>query len=223
MLPDIRYRVKLLSELIAAGEANDVALAYSQAAIECIWHVADFWRAIIGRTKAGGWHSHRIDLSDHGRRETNYIEMLEWSPLGYWLTMRFIPGAINRWRASVHLDFLVESGLNILSTNRETRDALPIPRTRIDRRFRSLDELDLRTTAVDVVAVKATQAKMTSSVLMFCPQFRPLVGGAERQAEKLATSAGRGRLPGHDPHAAPRSRLAGQGRGQRRDRSSGFR
>src|SRR5262245_33133524 len=27
---------------------------------------------------------------------------------------------------------------------------------------------------------------MKPSVLMFCPQFRPVVGGAERQAEKLA-------------------------------------
>ena len=24
------------------------------------------------------------------------------------------------------------------------------------------------------------------SVLMFCPQFRPIIGGAERQAEKLS-------------------------------------
>jgi len=29
---------------------------------------------------------------------------------------------------------------------------------------------------------------MKSSVLMFCPQFRPLVGGSERQAEKLAVA-----------------------------------
>ncbi|MEN8130289.1 MAG: glycosyltransferase family 4 protein [Pseudomonadota bacterium] len=29
---------------------------------------------------------------------------------------------------------------------------------------------------------------MTRSVLMFCPQFRPLIGGAERQAEKLANT-----------------------------------
>lgn len=29
---------------------------------------------------------------------------------------------------------------------------------------------------------------MTLSVLMFCPQFRPVVGGAERQAEKLANA-----------------------------------
>lgn len=154
LLPDIRYRVQPLSELIAAGEANNVVLIYSQAAIEHIWHVADFWRAIIGLTKPGGWHSHRIDLADHGRRETNYIEMLEWSPVAYWLTMRFVPGAINRWRAGRHLDFLVQGGLNIFSTNRETRDALPIPFSRIDRAFQSLDEFDLRTTALDLVGVK---------------------------------------------------------------------
>lgn len=29
---------------------------------------------------------------------------------------------------------------------------------------------------------------MTLSVLMFCPQYRPLIGGAERQAEKLASA-----------------------------------
>lgn len=153
--PDIRYCVQPLPVLIASGEARDFALVYSQAAIEHIWHIDEFWRAIISLTKPGGWHSHRIDLADHGRRKTNYIEMLEWSPLGYWLTMRFIPGAINRWRASVHLDFLAQSGLNILSAKRETRDTLPIPRSRIDRGFRSLDDEDLRTTAVDLVAVKA--------------------------------------------------------------------
>jgi hypothetical protein len=154
--PDIRYRVQPLSALSASGEARDVALVYSQAAIEHIWHIEEFWRAVISLTELGGWHSHRIDLADHGRREANYIEMLEWSPLGYWLSMRFIPGAINRWRASVHLNFLVQSGLNILSMKRETRDALPIPNTRINRSFRSLDDEDLRTTAVDLVAVKTT-------------------------------------------------------------------
>jgi hypothetical protein len=159
LLGNIRYRVQPLPELIAAGEASDVTLVYSQSAIECIWNVADFWRAIIGLTKSGGWHSHRIDLSDHGRRETNYIEMLEWSPIGYYVTMRFIPGAINRWRASTHMTFAAEAGLKILSASRETRELLPIPRSRINRMFRSLDELDLRTTAVDLVAVKQGNEK----------------------------------------------------------------
>ena len=156
LLPDIRYRIQPLAELVAAGEANGIALVYSQAAIEHIWDVADFWRAIIQLTKLGGWHSHRIDLADHGRRETNYIEMLEWSPIGYWLTMRFVPGAINRWRASTHMVFLVEAGLKMLSASRESRETLPIVRSRINSAFRSLAELDLRTTALDFVAVKAT-------------------------------------------------------------------
>jgi hypothetical protein len=71
LLPDIRYRVQPLPELIASGEANDVTLVYSHAAIEHIWNIADFWRAIISPTRADGWHSHCIDLADHGRRETN--------------------------------------------------------------------------------------------------------------------------------------------------------
>jgi hypothetical protein len=136
--------------------ANDVTLVYSQAAIEHVWNIADFWLGIIGLSKAGGYHSHQIDLADHGRRETNYIEMLERSPIGYWLTNRFVPGAINRWRASTHMTFLAEAGLKILSASRETREVLPITRSRVNRAFRSLDELDLRTTAVDLVALKTT-------------------------------------------------------------------
>ena len=154
LLPDIRYRVQALPDLTEAGEANDIALVYSQAAIEHIWDVADFCRVIIRLTKQGGWHSHRIDLADHGRRETNYIEMLEWSPIGYWLTMRFIPGAINRWRASTYMAFLTEAGLKILSASRETREVLPITRSRVNQAFGSLDELDLRTTALDLVGVR---------------------------------------------------------------------
>jgi len=81
--------------------------------------------------------------------------MLEWSPLSYWLTMRFVPGGINRWRASMHTDFVVQNGLAIRSATRVTRTELPIPRSRLNRTFRSLDDLDLRTTAIDLVAVKA--------------------------------------------------------------------
>jgi hypothetical protein len=152
--PDIRYRVQPLPELLTSGEVNGTTLVYSQAAIEHIWDIADFWRTIIGLTGPDGWHSHRIDLADHGRRETNYIEMLEWSPLAYWLTMRFIPGAINRWRASMHLGFVAQQGLKILNAHQETREALPIPRSRIHRAFRSLGDQDLTTIALDLVGVK---------------------------------------------------------------------
>ena len=104
-------------------------------------------------TRKDGWHSHRIDLADHGRRETNYIEMLEWSRLGYWLTMRFIPGATNRWRAWHHLNKLESLGFKIVDVYREARDRLPISLSCVSAEFRQLDEEELRTTAVDVVAI----------------------------------------------------------------------
>ncbi|MGH9904006.1 MAG: hypothetical protein ACRD8U_00315 [Pyrinomonadaceae bacterium] len=50
----------------------------------------------------------------------------------------------------MHLDLVAQLGLN----NREIRDILPIPFSRIDRTFSALDEFDLRTTALDVVGVK---------------------------------------------------------------------
>lgn len=154
VLPDIQYRVESLTQLMASGAAKDVDLVYSQAAIEHIWNVAELWRAIILLTKPNGWHSHRIDLADHGRRDTNYIEMLEWSTVGYWLTMRFVPGGINRWRASQHLDFLGQCGMRVVHAGRETRSFLPIQRSTMDRQFRPLDDVDLKTTAIDVVAQK---------------------------------------------------------------------
>jgi hypothetical protein len=152
--PDIRYRLQPLSKLASGGEADNLSLVYSQAAIEHVWEISAFWQTIIGLTKVGGWHSHRIDLADHGRRETNYVEMLEWSPTTYWLMMRFVPGAINRWRASTHLKFVARSGLRILRSNRETRDRLPIERHELHRSFRDLDDVDLRTTAIDIIGVK---------------------------------------------------------------------
>lgn len=153
LAPSFDYRIEPLTAL-ASQPGGGYDLVYSQAAIEHIWAVADFWRTVIGLTPPGGWHSHRIDLADHGRRDTHYIEMLEWSPLAYWLTMRFIPGAINRWRAGEHLDFIARQCLQVVSAERITRDALPVPRNHLHAAYQSLDELELRTIALDVVALK---------------------------------------------------------------------
>lgn len=154
--PPIVYRVEPLAELEAAmtraGHAFD--LIYSQAAIEHIWDIDAFWDAMGRLTAPNGWQSHRIDLADHGRRETNYIEMLEWSRLGYWLAMRFIPGAINRWRACQHLEKMTTLGMQILLEQRTQRDHLPIPLGQVSPEFRHLGDAELRTTALDVVAIK---------------------------------------------------------------------
>ena len=151
---DVRYRVQPVSELLVSAEVTGVGLVYSQAAIEHVWDVAKLWRSLIGITRSGGWHSHVIDLADHGRRESNYIEMLEWSPWAYWLTMRFIPGAVNRWRACQHFEFIAAHGLRVVHVSRQIQKGLPIPRQRIAQVFRTLPETELCTTNLDVVALK---------------------------------------------------------------------
>jgi hypothetical protein len=155
-IPGIVYRVEPLAAFETAmgsvGQTFDLVL--SQAAIEHIWHIDEFWNAMGRLTAPDGWHSHRIDLADHGRRETNYIEMLEWSRLGYWLTMRFIPGAINRWRACHHLEKLSALDFKILIQKRSLADCLPIPLHRVSAAFRRLREIELRTTALDVVGIR---------------------------------------------------------------------
>jgi hypothetical protein len=154
--PLIAYRVEPLKRFIADPEikGQGFGLVYSQAAIEHVWLIDAFWSAIAKLTRLGGWHSHRIDLADHGRRETNYIEMLQWSRLGYWLTMRFVPGAINRWRACHHLQKLASKGFAILSAKRILRERLPMPLHWISKEYKNLDDSELRTTALDVVARK---------------------------------------------------------------------
>lgn len=154
--PQISYRVEPLNVFEDVMKANNTKfnLVYSQAAIEHIWDIDAFWGTIVRLTEESGRHSHRIDLADHGSRESNYIEMLEWSRLGYWLTMRFIPGAINRWRAVHHLNKLESLGMKIIDVRREMRERLPIPLSKVASEFRNLSNDELRTTAVDLVGAK---------------------------------------------------------------------
>jgi hypothetical protein len=149
--PDITYMVVPLAGLSKVYDSPLFDLVYSHAAIEHAWKIRETWEALIGVTAASGWHSHRIDLADHGGRDGNYIEMLEWSAIGYWLTMRYVPGATNRWRAGDHLRCLEVLGLKVLSQSREVRDSLPVPRAKLSRQFRGLDDIELRTTAIDLV------------------------------------------------------------------------
>jgi len=152
LIPDIKYDVMPLQKFRKNRGMFD--LVYSQAAIEHIWFIDDFWDSMAVLTMPDGWCSHRIDLADHGRRETNYIEFLQWSGLAYWVTQRFTPGALNRWRASHHLRKLKILGFQILQEGAELRDLIPIDRRLLARPFSSLEEKDLKTTGLDLVAKK---------------------------------------------------------------------
>lgn len=155
--PAIAYQVAPLAEFEASVAARNTGfdLVYSQAAVEHIWRIEEFWETAAHLTQPGGWHSHRIDLSDHGRRDTNYIEMLEWSGLSYWLTMRFVPGAINRWRAGQHQRKLESLRMQTIYAQRELRDRLPVALNSISAEFRNMGEAELKSTALDIVSRKA--------------------------------------------------------------------
>lgn len=79
MLPFISYRVESVADLedFNRSKGQTFGLIYSKAPIEHIWFIDKFW-SVMGRlTSDDEWHSHRIDLADHDRPESNYIEMLE--------------------------------------------------------------------------------------------------------------------------------------------------
>lgn len=151
-VPNIDYRVCSIEQLESMLGKQRFDLIYSHAALEHVWKIERLWRLAGRLTAPSGWHSHRIDLADHGRRDTNYIEMLEWSPLAWWLTMRFVPGAINRWRAWEYESVLAKVGLYIVCSQRERRDLVPVARAQLARPFRDMEEAELTTTAIDIVA-----------------------------------------------------------------------
>jgi hypothetical protein len=152
--PAVDYRVEPMSALATWAAATGTAfdLVYSHAAIEHVWRIDQFWDQMRELTAAGGRHSHRIDLADHGGRESNYIEMLEWSGPAYWLTLRFVPGATNRWRASDHVGKLRRLGFDVLLDERMLEPRLPTSRDRLALPYRDLPDEELRAVAVDVVA-----------------------------------------------------------------------
>lgn len=150
--PDITYLVCPLDTLLARLGSQGFDLLLSHAALEHVWQMDEYWRIACALGNPGAWQSHRIDLADHGRRQGHYLEMCEWSPCAWWMTMRFIPGAINRWRAHQHRRALERGGYRIVSEFRETRLTIPVPRTDLAMPFRVMPEGELRTTAVDLIA-----------------------------------------------------------------------
>ncbi len=126
-------------------------LVLSHSCLEHVWDPAPTLKMLADLTATDGWQSNQIDLMDHGSRETNFLEMLEWSDIAYWLTMRFVPGAVNRWRAQQFIDFYAGLGLEIVATDRRTQERLPTDRKRLAKRFRRLDDRELLTTELFIV------------------------------------------------------------------------
>ena len=159
-LPAIRYLVCSIEKLAALAGDGGFDLVYSHAMLEHVRNVRETWGILSRLTAPGGWHSHRIDLADHGARNTNYIEMLEWSDFAWWLTTRYIPGAINRARADDFLRAAEAAGFCIREARREMCPALPVPRNWLAAKYRDLPETELRTTALDMAVQKLDGARL---------------------------------------------------------------
>ncbi|MGD9730307.1 MAG: hypothetical protein AB7V39_28555 [Nitrospiraceae bacterium] len=96
-------------------------------------------------------YNHRIDLADHGRRDTNCVEILQWSGWPYRVSSRYVTLANNGWRISDNVRTNQRFDLRIIHQNCELREALSFTGRCLARPFRDLDEAGLRCTAVDLV------------------------------------------------------------------------
>jgi hypothetical protein len=160
IVPPLQYIVCSRRELVDVVRERRFGLIYSQAALEHVWSIGDTWELLCTLTSNRGWHYHTIDLADHGRRETDPYEMLEWSDSAYWLMGRFTPGAVNRWRASDHAAQMESMGLQILSLDRQESE-VPLGNVRrFAARFQLRDPRDLKTTMIRVVARRRQEAEI---------------------------------------------------------------
>lgn len=158
-IPKITYVVCPLSEL-EKKVVDRFDLIYSTVSLEHIWHITQTLQILTQITAPHGWHMHRIDLADHGYRNTNYVRMLEYSSIAYWLMFRFIPGATNRWRAGHYIDFFKHQGFEILLEKRELQSALPRGKKLLDKPYRYLNDPELLTIQLDFVVRKFASSKI---------------------------------------------------------------
>jgi hypothetical protein len=180
LVPEITYTVCDSRQLIERYQYRPFELIYSHAALEHAWAIGDTWNALACLTADQGWHSHRIDLADHGRRDSNYIEMCEWPQWAYRITMNNIPGAINRYRAIDHIRSMKELGFEILAESREIQADLPVSRQRLAMPFKSMDALELKTTALNVVArLRVRSPRNLATVGAMRSRGGPSVAGTE--------------------------------------------
>jgi len=150
--PPIRYLVGPQRMLSEAGASFDCV--YSHSALEHVWRIADLWPRLFALTSPGGIHVHQIDLCDHGRRDSNFLEMCEWSPTEWWLSQRFTPGAVNRWRASDYVAAATRAGFEVAEVQRSQRERLPVNPDRLSAPFRHLPAEDLLTGALRLTLVR---------------------------------------------------------------------
>lgn len=136
----------------AAVRPASIDWIFSQAAMEHVDEIAGTYRACFAWLKPGAAMSHQIDFKSHGTSHA-------WN--GHWaysdLAWRAVRGArlylISRAPHSVHREAVAEAGFELLADLPVARDD-GLPRERLARRFRALDDADLTTAGAFMIARK---------------------------------------------------------------------
>jgi hypothetical protein len=133
-------------------EPGVIDMAFSQAVLEHVNHVAATYCALYRWLRPGGLMSHAIDFKCHGITR-------DWH--GHWTVSDFSwklvrgnrPYLINRFSHSAHIQEMEKAGFRIVTDLR--RQGPPLSRDRLARRFRGLSDQDLVTSSAFIQAVKS--------------------------------------------------------------------
>ena len=134
------------SSVIAAGSVD---ILFSQAVLEHVEDLQNFYRACQSWLRPGGLVSHQIDFRSHGSSR-------EWN--GHWVypdvVCRLIRGnrpyLLNREPCSTHLRLLTENGFQIVVEERSQLSSR-LQRSQLATRLRKMPQQDLTTAGIYVV------------------------------------------------------------------------
>jgi len=148
--PMISYRVPWTNH--AALDAGSVDHIYSQAVLEHVDDLADIYYSCFRWLRPGGTMSHTIDFRCHGTATT-------WN--GHWTysdkVWSLIRGGrsylINRQPYTTHVKLAKETGFDVITLERE-RAASSLKRSELSESFRHLDEDELTTRGLFMIACK---------------------------------------------------------------------
>ncbi|MDR1910734.1 MAG: class I SAM-dependent methyltransferase [Helicobacteraceae bacterium] len=136
-----------------AAPLPKVDFVFSQAVLEHIDNLENFYETQARILDRGGFCSHQIDFRSHG-------ETFEWN--GHyaisekkWRRIRYVrPYSINREPLSTHVNLLKKSGFEIVYLRKTEGGKNAIKRDRLALKFRNLSDEDFMTSSALIVAKK---------------------------------------------------------------------
>lgn len=133
--------------------AGSVDVISSFAVLEHLFRLDRAFAAMRRLLKPGGWMIHKVDLRDHTDfdRPLDFLRYPQW----LWLLSRWKWSYMNRMRWSAYPPILGRNGFHLADwwpTHTLSHEELAAQRPRLARRFRNLNDHDLKTVGVGFLA-----------------------------------------------------------------------